>query len=174
MNILDEFNETDGNKIAIDLLDKCGFLENILNIANDVEQEIASSYEAEEAEEDEGGTETYGGLVYTRYLLVNNGKIQHRIRRNLSDEKAKVLTWLSDEGSLEVSVCRNDYFKHEYSFTLYLPSSANSAPTHDAFVDISLKLSFNTGRVDSFVADLSEGLDAKAIEKSLMLCVLSS
>lgn len=73
------------------VFEKSGLAGCLAVIANDVEEQLAGEYEAVDDEEDEPITPSYGGLCYTTYYLMDDGKIARNVDRNLTDSQRELL-----------------------------------------------------------------------------------
>lgn len=161
------------DRLAALLLDKCGFADIQQTIVDQIEDDISGQYDAIDEEEGDGSTPSYGGLVYTSFMLVEDGKLNYIAQRRLTTEQKKILLMISDEGELEISVCRNDYFTHDYSFPISVPKVPNKPEGERFFLYVDMKFSINNLKDCELDVSYSEDMTPADLDKYLVLYSLA-
>jgi hypothetical protein len=160
-------------KLAELLFYKSGFADALSAIANDVEEKIAGEYEPIDDEEDDPMTPSYGGLCYTSHSIMSDGEIDIAIKRCLTEDQVKLLKILSEENEIDISVCRDDWFKHEYSFTFSVPKSPNVTTSERFNIYYDIKFSIHNTRNVEIKVTTDDYVEDVDIEKTLLIYTLS-
>lgn len=155
------------------IFDKSGLANSLNVIANDVEEQLAGEYEAIDDEEDEPITPSYGGLCYTTYYLMDDGKIVRRVDRNLTDSQRELIKRIAEDGNLSISVCRDDWFKHEYSFSISVPMSPTVSDSDRLPIYVEIKFSIHNTRDVTLSASTEDEVGDNEVSKALMLYTLA-
>jgi hypothetical protein len=155
-------------------LKSSGLLTHLNVIMDDIEEEIAGSYEASDDEEDAAMTPSYGGLVYTSYEVMNDDDFTYRLDRRLSDEQKYYLKKFANDKNFSISVCRNDNFVQELTLTLSVPFALNSEDSDSFEIDIELRAYIHNPSSYTIKAETyDDNVTVEDIDKTLLLYHLS-
>lgn len=156
------------------ILNSCGLLSHLNVIMDDIEEEIAGSYDAVDDEEEQAITPSYGGLVYTSYDVMNDNDITYRLDKRLNDEQKSYLKKFANDKDLNISICRNDNFVQELTLTLTVPFSLNTEDSGSFDIDIELRAYiYNSGSYTIKTKTYDENVTVEDIDKTLLLYSLS-
>lgn len=162
------------DRLARLFIEKSGLASVLPFIVDQIEEDLSGQYEAIIDEEDSAGTPSYGGLCYTSYTLVSEGKPNAMASKRLSDLQLKVLNSLCDEGEFEISVCRDDSPRHEYSFAFSVPKVPNQSVGERIFLYVRMKLSVHAPQIYKLdEVSYSEDLLPADLDKLLLVYTLS-
>jgi len=151
------------------VLKSCGLLTHLNVIVNDIEEDIAGSYTAIDDEDYGAITSSYGGLVYTSYTVMNDNDITYRLDRRLTDEQKAYLKKYVNDKDFEISVCRNDSFKQELTFSLTVPLALNTEECKSFEMDVELKANiFDTDKCE-IKAITYDDVTVDDIDKALLI-----
>lgn len=166
-------SEDNLNALATLIFNKSGLSASLNTIADGVENKLAENYAPTDNGEDDLSNPSYGGVCYTTYNLINEGKILSRIDRTLTDTQRELLKRIVEDGNLTLSVCRNDGLQHEYSFHLSIPHSPTVDSTDRISIRVDIEFSVNNTRDVALSASTDDEVDDTEVSKVLMLYTLA-
>jgi hypothetical protein len=121
------------------LLENCGFFELMPGIVEDIEDELAGTYNAVEDDGDVSYAATYGGVIYHSERLIAEGNFVYRLKKGLSDNQKKIFKNLVNDDDFEVGVERTDY-KQKWAFRIQPEISPNSNERFDIDVEMTVSV----------------------------------
>jgi hypothetical protein len=158
------------DQFAENLLQKFGLFDILRTVVEDIEEEIAGSYDAHD-DDDEDATPFYDSVIYTIYDYLNGGDFDYRIEEKLTETQKNFLKKIIKGDNFFINVERIGY-DQKWEMFLYPEVSPNSNERLEIAINLEIPIfAPSKYRLSAFNNTASLGENYQEI---LFLLVISS